>query len=246
MSFITDNSNISKYISNNINYDKDNILLARENITNEYSFVNPHHAFKSTIDFLEDNKDKHTLELQFYDVSQYISRYHYENSENYQFRVHKLYIKSTNYNCFNIIIHINNHKQIYKNITKKVLLNIANTINNKCKIKLLNIITKKNRNNNSKIIKLYLTKLYHITSKNIEIHNTCANRINKAWKNYKNKEKIRNLVIHKKIFKNVLNEINYLPNGGYNGNIITFKGGKLYKKAKKHYMKIAFSTKTHA
>ncbi len=216
-----------------INYDK--LLYQRETINNHYTFVNQLHAIKSSIDFLTHGNIKTTyhywINIKFRDLYPPKSIY----CEDYPYRSNSMIIerKYLNKNQEQLYVYYKNLK--YECSKNKLLYLFENFIDPKrCKLEKIGLyrVDKTINPYDAKYVCLYESKIYNKSSYNQDVRTKCFLKIYHTWKQYL-------FMKHKQLFKNVCTELEYYPNGGYNGKMLNslFEGGIKYLEVKKNAIK---------
>lgn len=215
-----------------LNTDYDNLLLDRERVSNEYSSVNPLHAITSALDFLTSGIIKRTyhywIDVKFRDIYPY--KIGWANYEDYPFRLHKISIERMNFCRKNEELYLYYKGVKYQCNKSNILYLLQNFIGpKKCKLEKISLyrVDRTNQPYEAKYTCLYENKIYNISAFNSDIRKQCIHKIFFAWKKYL-------FAKHKKMFINVCNEIEYLPEGGYSGDMFksVFKGGVKYIEVK--------------
>ena len=212
-------------------YGYDDAFLARERVSNEYSMVNPLYVLRESIDFLTQGKisrdRQYTLHINYCDLYRHDCVVALPGEE-YPFR--NRYMK--------IIRSAKYVKLITDSRTEKDdrLSDVASYFEDKSKYKILSIIIDYRRDRFHVTRTLYSCNLYNMSYRNREVHSKACQTISAYWKDYQKRKQERERLFHKRKYEEVIAEIECLPSGGYDGKLLSFTGGLLYKRSKARFM----------
>lgn len=213
---------------NKIQSDDDNQIMNRESISNEYSFVHPLHALKSTLEFASDGCGcDYTIDLILHDVFHYSQYSHVD----YPFRLQRFIVLPSRFRRWKVKYCGKFH--FFKNFEEVLGLIEAMILVKGAKIQSIRIY--KITQNGWRGRVMYESNLYHYSAMNRYIRDLSAQRIQGVWKKYKaNKEK-RLWLHNKQKFDEILRDIVYLPAHGIKGNFKHFLGGAEYVRLSQHF-----------
>lgn len=218
------------------NFDDDGLIISRERVSNEYSYVNANMVLLASVGFLFDGhasiKKRYKMMVQFYNIIDY-RNFASENvdDEEFPFKKNTLDIARHGKMC-----HLTCNGSKIQRFHGKDLVSFVRKMFGKHRFKIESITISCMHNSVRKYKKIYSSKLYHISYMNPTIENKAASTIGRYWRSYQEKKNEHFKHEHKKNMQQVYNEIVCLPPGGYLGNLSTFLGGHSFLECYQRFM----------
>lgn len=190
-----------------------NNLIQRGRIYNKYTYVNPLHALKSSLDFLTDGRDPSQY-ASFSLIVECISRLHGCDEESFNTIIY--YIRRQHGNMLRLI------KSGGGPSCTMAAMDIWRIIEGFVESESIRIsfilIRREEDDGDYDERVMYWSLNHHVCCFHKDVQEECANLIKTMWRSHKTKQEMAYKKAHQSLFWPTLETIKYMPHGGPNGN----------------------------